>query len=174
MLTIVVSIIGTVVFILLILGILIFFDCKNLLIPTYLTVAAILIGLGGCCYGIFGAKEYTDWEIVDEIELVSLSNSMQSGGTGVIYISITSENVYWYRYQIDSEFGTETSKEYDTKTLTGNNITEVEDKNCKKAVLRIYERKGIPTIWNMAVWNTETHYVFYVPEGTIQKEIKLS
>lgn len=116
---------------------------------------------------------YTEWKQQDEIELVSLSNSLASGGTGTIYVSLSSENVYTYRYEIESEFGTETSKEYETNTAS-DNVEEIEDPNCEIPVLRIYTRKGKMSIWTFALGNKETKYVFYVPEGTIAKEVKLN
>lgn len=137
------------------------------------SVVAIIIGLHICSYGIFGATEYTEWENVEEIELESLSNSTQSAETEIIYVSVNSDNVYSYRYQVDYDFPTINSKEYKMETLSGSNITEFEDKECKNPVLKVYRRKGIPTIWNMAVGNTEIEYVFYVPEGSIKKEIEL-
>ena len=116
---------------------------------------------------------YQEWELVKELELVTLSNDLSSGGTGAIYVSLSANNAYTYRYEIDSEFGTQTSKEYQTNTLSSKNVVEVEDPNCETAVIREYYREGKRSIWTFATFAEETKYVFYVPEGTISKEIKL-
>ena len=62
---------------------------------------------------------YNDWRLVEETPLVSLSNSTATEGKGnLIYVSISAENVYSYRYKIESEIKTENAKTYkvDTKS----------------------------------------------------------
>lgn len=56
------------------------------------------------------------WKVIKESELVSLSNSTISGGAGCIYVSLSADNSYTYRFEVDSMFGTESSKEYKTAT----------------------------------------------------------
>lgn len=51
-------------------------------------------------------------------------------------------------------------------------IINSEDPNCEVPVLNKYKRKGKITIWTFEL-SSEAKYVFYVPEGTIQKDIKL-
>ena len=68
-------------------------------------VAAIVLGL------FLPVSGYKDWELAEEIELVSLSNGLASGSKGFIYVSLTADNTYTYRYEIDSDFGTTTSKD---------------------------------------------------------------
>lgn len=115
---------------------------------------------------------YNDWELVSETPLVGLSNTTASVGSGYIYVSISPENAYTYRYEIDSDFGTESSKEYKTATVTGN-VVEIEDPACEVPVLRKYEQTAKKSIWTFGLTTIETKYVFYVPEGTIIKEVKL-
>lgn len=123
--------------------------------------------------GIIIPVEYEEWELVNETELVSLSNdTIAEGGGGLIYVSVSGENTYTYRYKISSEFGTETSKEYKVDTIS-EDVIESEDANCEVPVLREYVRKGKITIWTFGC-SEETQYVFYVPEGTIQKDVKLN
>ena len=98
---------------------------------------------------------------------------MASGGTGALYVSLSADNAYTYRYEIDSEFGTDTSTEYETNTLVKENVEEIEDPNCKTPIIWKYQKKGKKSIWTFAFGNTKTKYVFYVPEGTISKEVKL-
>lgn len=128
------------------------------------SVVAIIIGLSICGYGIFGTTKYTEWKTVEEIELENLSNSTQSAET--VYVLINAEKVYLYKYQLNYELN---AKEYKIEPLSGSNIAAIEDKECMKPILKVYRRKGIPTIWNMAVGTTEKKYVFYVPEGSIRE-----
>lgn len=136
-----------------------------------LTMLGAVCVLGGIFIGIIVPVEYHEWELKEETELVSLSNSTVTEGGGIIYVSLSGENTYTYRYEISSEFGTETSTEYEVGTIS-NNVIESEDKNCEVPVLRTYVRKGKATIWTFGL-GKEIKYVFYVPEGTIQKDVKL-
>ena len=120
--------------------------------------------------------EDIDWECVKSTELVSLSNTVVSQGGGLMYVSILAENVYTYRYEIDSPFGTDTSKEYIVDTISGN-VEEIEDPKCEVPLLLKYRSKPRVKIglWNIIIsFGGETKYIFYVPEGTIQKEIQLT
>jgi hypothetical protein len=137
----------------------------NALICVCIIIGAIALGLFAPISG------YNDWELVEETKLVSLSNTTASGGTGFIYVSLSANNVYTYRYEVDSNFGSESSKEYETNTLT-ENVIESEDSNCKIPVLRKYKRTAKKSIWTFGV-AFEEKYVFYVPEGSISKEINL-
>lgn len=137
-------------------------------------VVAIAIGSGINIGGSQPLSGYTEWKLINETELITLSNGIASGGTGLIYVSLSADSTYTYRYEIDSEFGTDTSKEYQTETLRGSNVIEVEDPNCKTPFIRIYQRDGKRSIWTFGWFNTQYKYVFYVPEGTIYKEVKLN
>ena len=76
----------------------------------------------------YPAKGFTDWQLVKETELVTLSNSVASQGSGrMFYVSISADNVYSYRYEIESEFKTEGSKSYKVDTVSGDNIEEIEE-----------------------------------------------
>lgn len=132
-----------------------------------ISLLAIVVGF------LTSLSGYKDWQLVQETELVSLSNGTASGGTGFIYVSLSADSTYTYRYEVDSEFGTETSKEYETRTLTSGNVQEVEDPNCKVPVIREYYRKGKSSIWTFALCTGQCKYVFYVPEGTISKDVTL-
>ena len=145
--------------------------CKEAIVP------GIIIGIIITFAIVIGVFEpisgYKEWELIRETELISLSNDIASGGTGRLYVSLSADNVYTYRYEISSEFGTETSKEYKTTPLTGKDVEEIEDPNCEVPVIRVYQRDAKRTIWTFGVYG-ETKYVFYVPEGTIAKEVKLN
>ena len=153
-------------------GIAILFDSDGAAhICATIVVVAILIS----CYAglLVPLSGYTDWELAQETELVSLSNSTVSGGVGLVYVSLSASNSYTYRYEIDSEFGTEASKVYKTVTLVGEDVEEVETSECETPVVRVYTRTGKMSIWALALGSEQTKYVFYVPEGTILKEVKL-
>ena len=138
------------------------------------TVIFVLLVLGAIGIGVFyPISGYQDWELKQETELISLSNDVASGGSGIAYVSLSADNVYTYRYEINSEFGTETSREYKTATLTGNGVEEIEDPNCEVPVIRVYKRDAQKTIWTFGL-ASEAKYVFYVPEGSISKEVKLN
>ena len=116
---------------------------------------------------------YTDWQPFSQIELVSLSNSTIGGSEGFIYVSVSSSNIYTYRVKIDSEFGTKTSQEFKIVTVDGSYVVEVEDPAIDKPYLQIYERSGKKSVWTFALNTTEYQYVFYVPAGTISRDIAL-
>lgn len=144
--------------------------CKD---PNGFAAIFLLLLAGSFLIGTSAISGYEEWELMEETELISLSKDVASGGTGFVYVSLSADNVYTYRYEINSEFGTETSKEYKTTTLTDKDVEEIEDPNCEVPVIRVYQRDAKRTIWTLG-WATETKYVFYVPEGTISKEVKLS
>jgi len=137
-------------------------------------IVTCTLGFGlyiGLCCPVSGFHE---WVLVEETELISLSNDLTSSGNEIVYVAFSADDTYTYRYEIDSEFGTDTSKEYQTETLVGENVEEIEDHNCEIPFIRVYERKGKMSIWTFALGSKETKYVFYVPEGTISKEEKLN
>lgn len=148
------------------------FDSNTTIVANISTV----IVLGAIALGLLLPTGYKDEELVEEIELVSLSNSTSAKGKGIIYVSITGENSYSYRHEVDSNYGTTTSKEYVVETISekNGNIVEVEDPNCEKAVIQRFVKKSKITIWSFGFGGSETTYVIYVPEGSIVKEISLN
>lgn len=112
---------------------------------------------------------YHESNLEKEIELVSLSNTTAFDDTGVVYVSLSDDNMYTYRYETESEHDTETSKEYVTATVNGSIVKEIEDSECETPVLRVYCEKAKKSIWTLALFCDEIEYVFYVPEGTISK-----
>ncbi len=158
----------------------------SIIITYILLVITDKAGVAGiCCIGIVLSihlglfcpiSGYNDWELIKETELVSLSNASASGGSGFIYVSLSADNAYTYRFEVDSAFGTSSSKEYKTATIinSDNDVIEVEDSECQKPVLMEYGRTAKKSIWTFGLASDETSYVFYVPEGTISKEIKLN
>ena len=137
--------------------------------------ALVMLALmGGIIVGLFYPTGWNERELVSETKLVSLNNSTASEGHGsLLYVSVSAGNVYSYRYKVETELGTDTSNDYVTRTLSGNNIIESEDINCKTPVLLKYETKSKITIWSFGFGETKTEYVFRVPEGTIKKVVEL-
>lgn len=155
-------------------GLLIFCVDHDILEKSAPFICSVIIVFGVAIGLVIPVNGYTEWKLTEETELVTLSNGLASGGSGnICYVSLSADNAYTYRYEIDSEFGTETGKTYKTQTLVGEDVEEVEDPDCEKAVVRVYEREGKMTLWTLASGTKETKYVFYVPEGTISKEVKL-
>lgn len=146
-------------------------DINSIVFSVIFTGVVIVAGVIGLFYPV---KGYTDWQLVKETELVTLSNSVSSQGIGrMFYVSISADNVYSYRYEIESEFKTEGSKSYKVDTVSGDNIEEIEEPNSSKAILQEYHRKGKMSIWSFAFFSDETRYVFRVPKGTISREVAL-
>ena len=146
-------------------------DINSIVFSVIFTDVVIVAGVIGLFYPI---KGYTDWQLVKETELVTLSNSVASQGSGrMFYVSISADNVYSYRYEIESEFKTEGSKSYKVDTVSGDNVEEIEEANSSKAILQEYHRKGKMSIWSFAFLSDETRYVFRVPKGTISREVAL-
>ena len=119
---------------------------------------AIVVIIGGLILGIFIPTEYEEWEVYNTTEIVTLSNSTVTEGGGFLYVSVSGENVYTYRYEIDS---TGIITDYKTGTISGN-IVEREDINCKVPELIEERRKGKVTIWSFGLIH-DTRYLFHVP-----------
>lgn len=153
---------------------LIYLTAKDINATEIVALSGTLILLFSIAVGIFiPVSGYKDWKLKDETKLVSLSNATASGSKGFIYVSLSADNVYTYRYEIKSEFGNKTSKVYKTETLVDKDVEEVEDSSCKVPVLKRYERKGKKSIWTFGLLGDEK-YVFYVPEDSISKDVKLN
>lgn len=115
---------------------------------------------------------FNEPELVEEIELVSLNNSVASEGIGgLFYVSVTAENVYSYRVEVTNTSKKE-GKMYELKTVKGN-VKELET-DTTKAVLRVYKAKPKRWLWTFAIGTNKTSYVFEVPYGSINHEITLS
>jgi len=129
-----------------------------------LKIVAIALGLACPISG------YNDeWKMVKKTELVPLSDSTNSE---IIYVINKEDEEYTYKYEIISEFQTNTSHTYETKTLEEDDVEKIEDPNCETPFLYVYKKSGKKSIWTYAIKTSKTKYVFYVPEGTILEVIK--
>lgn len=92
-------------------GLLTFCVDHNILEKSVTFICSAIIVLGIAFGVVIPVNGYTEWELTEETELVTLSNGLSSGGTGgIFYVSLSADNAYTYRYEIDSEFGTEIGK----------------------------------------------------------------
>ena len=141
---------------------------------TPLIVLMVFVFGFGIIWGLFGEPiGYKEPVLVDEIELVSLNNTVSSeGGGNMFYVSVSANNVYTYRYEVKDKYNLG-GKSYEMATLS-DNVTEVESKECKKPVLKVYEKKPKRSWITFAFGSSsKVEYVFYVPEGTIKKQVVL-
>ena len=123
----------------------------------------VLILFSAIILGVYmPLNNYQDWELVEETKLVA--HDTREGNK---YVIVWANTAYTYRYEIESEHGTATSKEYKTKVLTGQTVEEIEDAECEIPLLLKYEREAKRSIWTFGLNSNETKYVFYVPEGAI-------
>ena len=147
------------------------FVTKTLILLLGLTI--IILSLN---YGFLGdSRHHNEWELYNETPLVTLYNSTASKGYGgLFYVSVSADNVYTYRYEIDSEFGSKKSKSYIVATLNSNDklVIETEDPECTKPVLQHYIRTNKKSIWTFGLERNDI-YDFHVPEGSIIKDVTL-
>lgn len=133
-------------------------DSFTCAIVLFIALAGILLP----CMPICG---YEQAEVVQEIELVSLSNSIASEGEGnLFYVSLSAGNVYSYRYEVENTTGL-SGNAYETSTVSSN-VTEVESDECTRPVLIVYVSKAKSNLFCFGIGDVKS-YVFYVPTGTI-------
>ena len=120
--------------------------------------------------------KYEEGKKVEEYELVSLRDEVASvGGGNWRYISIYAENAYTYYLEtkVPASYGEGTT--YKSYTLYGNNIFIMEDdKYIDNAKLVKYVAKPKNKFWTAVLVPDKVEYVFYVPEGSIVKNISLN
>lgn len=133
---------------------------------------AIFFIIFGIAYGLFIPTGYKEPVLTEKIELVSFNNELVSSGEGkLFYVSVSADNTYSYRYEVNDKYNLG-GKSYEIGTVS-KNVTEIESSECDKAVLKVYKVKPKITFISFGLGASKTEYVFYVPEGTIQKEIAL-
>ena len=66
-------------------------------IHTIATGICFVVVLVGCTIGVVvPVNGFNEWKLTQETELVTLSNSLASGGVGMIYVSLSADNAYTY------------------------------------------------------------------------------
>jgi len=138
----------------------------------------ILFGFG-LIIGIYGSIidsidwKYEEGQKVEEYEIVSLREEITSVGEGNRkYISIYAENSYTYylETELPSSYGEGTP--YEPFTISGEKVFIVEDdKYINNAKLIKYVCKPKNRFWNSGIKFSKVEYVFYVPAGSIVKNI---
>ena len=144
-------------------------------ICTAIAILAIVCVIGGVVAGIIEpVSGYGEPQMVSTTELVSLRDDTVSEGTGrLFYVSISGTNSYTYYVEVDSNYASNSQKAYKSKTISGSNITIVEDDSYTEAKLVTYVRYGKKSFWTFAAGAKEYEYVFYVPTGTIARDVSL-
>ncbi len=144
-------------------------------IATPLVILAVVCVIGGFVAGILEpVSGYGKPQVFSTTELVSLKSDTISEGTGgLIYVSISGTNSYTYYVEVDSTYASNSQKAYSCNTISDSNVSIVEDDNCTDAKLVTYVRYGKKSFWTFAVGAKKYDYVFYVPTGTIARDVSL-
>ena len=142
---------------------------------TILTLLALDVVFIGFVVGITEpVSGYGESQIVSTTELVSLRNDAISEGTGrLFYVSISGTNSYTYYVEVDSEYASNSQKAYKSNTISDSNVTVVEDNSYTDAKLVTYVRYGTKSFWTFAAGAKKYEYVFYVPTGTIARDMSV-
>ena len=147
----------------------------NEITSSLIIFVGIICLIGGVITGIIEpVSGYGEPEIVSTVELVSLRDETVSEGTGrLFYVSVSSSNSYTYYIEVDSSYASSSQKAYESKTISSGDVTIVEDDNATDAKLVKYVRHGKKSFWTFAVGAKQYEYVFYVPTGTIVRDVSL-
>ena len=142
---------------------------------TGMVAIAILCVSGGFIAGITEpVSGYEEPQMVSTTELVSLRDEAVLEGTGrLFYVSISGTNSYTYYVEVDSNYASNSQKAYKSKTISDSNVTIVEDDSYTEAKLITYVRHGKKSFWTFAAGAKKYEYVFYVPVGTIARDVSL-
>lgn len=140
-----------------------------------LIALALLSLFGGLIIGIAApVSGYEEPQIVSTTELVSLRDDTVSEGTGsLFYVFVSGANAYTYYVEVDSPYVSNTQKAYKSNTISNSDVTIVEDDSYTDAKLVTYVRKGKKTFWTFSAGAKKYEYVFYVPTGTIARDVSL-
>lgn len=113
-------------------------------------------------------------ETVSTTKLVSLRDeTISEGSKRHFYISISGNNSYTYYVEVDSPHASGSQKAYKSDTISSDNVTIIEDDSYTDAKLVTYERHGKETFWTFGAFFEDPEYVFYVPTGTIVRDVSL-
>lgn len=140
--------------------------------PGIITVLLVFSLLGGIITPLCINLGYNEKQLETKVQLVSLGTDITSTGSGNRrYVTISGEKVYTYRYEVENT--TELSGTmYKTDTISGN-VEEIESAECNTPMLYIYVEKSKNSMWFSVYTQDRYSYVFYVPEGTIVRDVTL-
>ena len=166
-----VGIVGAVIGIVIAMVLMIKWDVSEVCIPYCIGIpilVALLISLNG------NDNNYNEKTVVLSEPLIALSDGIASSGGGMFYVSVSANNMFTYYTEVESEYASENSSTYASKTVPGSMVVIVEEKNNTEPRLIVYEQTGKKSFWYFNTPPTITEYVFYVPEGTIQRNVALN
>ena len=151
-----------------------FYDFKDYFVSLLGITLAIVCVVAGIIVGILvPVNGYLESQILSTTKLISLRNETVSEGSGLFYVSISGTNSYTYYVEVDSTYASNSQKAYKSNTISSNNVIIIEDSSYTSAKLVTYVRYGKKTFWTFAVGAKEYEYVFYVPPGTISRDISV-
>lgn len=133
-------------------------------------VAVIVATFVFACSSFIPVQHEVSYQ-TEEIPLVNISLTPEKENK--CYVTLDNENVYSYRYQV-TDFnkvvdGSYAETAYRVDTVSGW-VTEIESSECTTPTLYIRKYKNTWGVFRVGLDYT-TEYVFYVPEGTIAKNI---
>ena len=166
-----VGIVGAVIGFVIAMVLMIKWDVSEVCIPYCIGIpilVALLISLNG------NDNNYNEKTVVLEEPLIALSDGVASSGGGLFYVSVSANNMFTYYTEVESEYASENSSTYVSKTVPGSMVVIVEEKNNIEPRLVVYEQTGKKSFWYFNTPPTITEYVFYVPEGSIQRNMTLN
>lgn len=133
-------------------------------LKVFLNFCFVLILSTFIWFGMYSdVSGYEEPEKVSTTEIVSVRDEVISEGI----------NSYTYYVEVDSPYASNSQKAYESKTISKNKVTIVEDDSYTEAKLVTYLRHGKKSLWTFAI-RTETYeYVFYVPTGTITQDVSV-
>jgi len=144
-----------------------------------IAVIIAIILIFGLIIGIYCAIidsidwKYEEGQKVEEYELVSLREEITSVGEGTRkYVSIYAENSYTYYLEVELPASYGEGTPYESYTVSGENVFIMEDDAyINNAKLVKYVCKPKNRFWNSGIVSNKEEYVFYVPTGSIVKNI---
>ena len=167
-----VGIAGAVIGIVIAMVLMIKWDVSEVCIPYCIGIpilVALLISLNG------NNNNYNEKTAVLTEPLIALSDGVASSGSGgLFFVSVSANNMFTYYTEIESEYASDNSSTYASKTVPGSMVVIVEEKNNTEPRLVVYEQTGKKSFWYFNTPSTITEYVFYVPEGSIQRNMTLN
>ncbi len=137
------------------------------------TLLFSLIFMAGAFAGIFlQTGGYTIREgIADHLQPLNNPTSTENGM--VFYVNVTDNNEYMYYKRVASDYTTENSKAYASKSVSIDKSTIIEEENCEVPRVIKYYKEAKSTFWSYGAMGTEEFWVFYIPKGALNFGIDL-
>lgn len=145
-------------------------DYDNYILVVLSVFATTVLVVLGICVPISG---YNEPQVESESVLVALRDDTVSVGSGrMCYVSVSGTNSYTYYVEIESPYASDSQVAYKSVAISDDNVTIIEDDNCTEPRIVEYVIHGKKSFWTFAVVD-EYEYVFYVPTGTIARDVSL-